>query len=194
MNPRALLKNFLRPLLVLSLLTGPVCAADAKFAVVDVNLVMNKYYKTKEQEVRINEQGARFKMDLDKISDERQDISRKIRTLRQEEQDESATQTERATIRKQITELSERLFKLDSDYKAKLQEGNQKLRNQQNVARQGLVGEVIKTIRTTARKQDLEIVIDKSSVNPGGAPVLPYTSDGVDITEEVIKILNAGKK
>ena len=194
MNPRALLKNILRPLLVLSLLAGPVCAADAKFAVVDVNKVMNKYYKTKEQEVRINEEGARSKMKLDKISEDRQDITRKIRALRQEEQDESATQTERATIRRQTVELSERLFKLDSEYKKLLRDDNQKLRNLQLVARQGLVGEVIKTIRTTARKQDLEIVIDNSAVNPGGAPVLPYTSDGVDITEEVIKILNAGKK
>ena len=194
MNPRVVLKNVLRPLLILSLLAGPLGAADGKFAVVDVNKVMNKYYKTKEQEVRINEQGARFKMSLDKISDERQDISRKIRTLRQEEQDENATDTERAGIRKQINELSDRLFKLDSEYKRLLQQGNQQLRDQQLVARQGLIGEVIKTIRATARRNDLEVVLDKSSVNPGGAPVLPYTGDGIDITEDVIKILNAGQK
>lgn len=151
------------------MVSGLVYSADYKFGFVDFEKVFNEYYKTKAEDTKLKAELEAKKQELDKKREE-------INKLRDSSEllGEEAKKAKEKEIRDKIKELDE--------LRKQAQEGLMEERNKKWL-------EIFNEIRGIAGKYGK----DKGYTFIFDDKALVYKADGMDLTEELIKILNKGK-
>jgi outer membrane protein len=167
------MKYFSRMGLLVALLVGfgfTTSAMAAKIAVVDTAKVVKEYKKTQEAQTRLEKELEDKKGELKELND--------------------ALEKNKANLDKQKGIISEKKYKkLESKYEAKQDVFREKYReiqsalmNKQRTLLEGIVNDVKDIVKSIAKKEKYELVLDKETV-------LYY--DGEDITYKVLDKLNA---
>lgn len=176
-----------------ALMAAPSAQADMKIGFVDMNKIFASYYKTKDAETRINEaQGVASKdlQDLvelykknaeviNKLSEElkKPELSKETKEKKEKERDEKFNE-----YKNQEKEIAEFRARKQKD----LQEQAVRMRN-------GIVQEITALINDKVKSDQLDLVIDKSGNSLNGVPIVLFSKDANDFSDEIIKSLNASK-
>lgn len=153
----------------LFMLSGLAYSADYKFGYADFEKIFNEYYKTKAED-------AKLKAELDKKKTELEAKREEINKLRDSAEllGEEAKKEKQKEIANKIKELRE--------LQKQAEEGLMEERNKKWLE---IFGEIKGAAAKYGKEKGYTFIFDDKA--------LVYKTEGFDITEELIKILNKGK-
>jgi outer membrane protein len=181
--------------LALGSLFAPVSAqAQLKVGTIDMKSVFDQYYKTKEQEAKINESRTQAKKELDDRMDTFQKAQEEARRLNDEANKPELAEKAKAEKTKALQEKLQELEAMQREIREFQQTRERQLSEQSVRSRNSLVEEINKVIDGKVKAGNYDLVFDKSGQSLNAVNVLVHSKDSFDMTAEVIAELNKGQK
>lgn len=187
------MKSLIRTTLIAVLLmiggTG-LANAQVKFGTVDMNRVFSEYYKTKDAQAKYAEAEATANKDLnnrvDVLKKSMQDISQINTDL---EKPELTKEAKDAMLKDRETKVAaaRSLDREITEYRSAKQKT---LQDQFLRMRKDIVDDIMKTVNELVKAKAYDIVFDKSGLSAGAVPVVLYSRDDLDFSQDVITALN----
>jgi outer membrane protein len=171
-----------------------LASADLKVATIDLAKAFDAFYKTKEAAQHLKEKQDEAQKEIqDKVADY-QRIGDEVQKLDQESKDPTLSveaRNEKAKARDQRGADLQAAQRQIEEFKT---ERSNELKDEYIRRRKEVVDEITKVITDYSGPQGYDLVIDKSSASAAsGVPIVLYNSNKLpDITDDVIKQLNAG--
>jgi len=186
-----------RAIPLLALLTLLACAvpshAQTKIGMVDMNKIFSSYSKTKDAEARINEARARAKRDLDDRMDaykktvddinqlnaeiDRPELSKQLKDEKTKSREDKIAETK--NLEREITEFR--------------QQREKELQDQAVRMRNNIVDEITKLVQDKVKTDGYDLVLDKSGQSLNGVPIVLFSKDSMDFSDDIITELNKNK-
>src|ERR1043165_6939029 len=171
-------------LLLMALLTGSAFA-QARIGTIDLKRTFDTYWKRKEALATLNDEKNDLEKDFKNMVDEAKKAREAYQKLVTDASDSAISSEEREKRKKlaedkfkQVREKEDDANRFNRDATARLQEREKRFTDT-------LVNEIRNVISAVAKAHSLSLVLDVSS------PTVLYTNGENDITDEVIKQLNA---
>lgn len=180
---------------VAAMLATGALAQERRAAVVVVNMdrAFSEYYKTKQADTQLKAQAKDFDEERKKMLEDLDRTDKEFTTIRDESQNTALSEEVRAAKRT----LAEEKLMLKRELEAKIRrfmELRQKqLDDQGRRMRKGIVDEIRGVVKIYARDRGVEIVLDSSGGSLNGVEIVLYNDSRVDVTDDIIKVLNASQ-
>ena len=184
-------KPFILCLAFVLLGLGAASAQKLKLASVDMQRLFNEYHRTAEQQQEINIERARIQKENNERLEEIRKIEESLATIRKELEDPNLSDKRR----KDLMDESQRKFE-DGNHAHRTRQEFLKRRNktlnEKMVKRmRGILNEIKQLIEEKATAGDYDYIFDSSGNSNQGTPFLLYASETTDLTEMLLKELNA---
>lgn len=188
------MKNTLLKLLLALLLVGLVvhtAQAQGKIATVDLRRVFDKYWKKKQAEDALKDRQADMEKedknmieDYKKAKEEYQNLltGANDSLLSQEEKDKRKKAAEDKL--KQMKELEETITQYERQARTTINETSMRTRS-------NLLTEIRNVVNSKAKAGGFALVIDVAAESSSATPIVLFTNNENDITDDVINQLNA---
>ncbi|MFV0338586.1 MAG: OmpH family outer membrane protein [Chthoniobacterales bacterium] len=168
-----------------------ISRAELKVGIVDMNNAFVSFYKTKDAEVQINERRKEAKAELDKrlatLNAAVEEINKLQQELQRPELSDEAKQGKQQTLAVKANEtraLDREVAEFRTTQERQIQEQFIRMRKE-------IIDQIMKVVDETIKIKAFDIVLDKSGLSMGQVPVVLYSRDDMDFTDEIIKKLNA---
>jgi len=187
------MKNFIRTALLASLLVmggASLANAQVKFGTVDMNRVFSDYNKTKNAQTKYAE--------AEKTAND--DLNGRVETLKKSMQEISAINSDLektdltkdardAKLKDQQTKVAaaRAMDREIADFRSAKQKT---LQDQFLRMRKDIVDDIMKTVNDLVKAKGYDIVFDKSGLSAGAVPVVLFSRDDLDFSQDVITALN----
>jgi len=189
------MRNFLRILFsaaFLLALTAVPAFAQTKIGTIDLKKIFDNYYKTKLATQAIQDRADNMDKDYTSMADDLKKRGDEYEQLLQSADDPAISDQVRAQRKQQA----------DDDYK-KLQDSKlaidqferqaqMTLADQKQRMRDNILDEIKKVVADKAKAAGYTLVVDTDAETVNGTPAVLYTSGDNDLTDAVLKQLNAG--
>jgi len=187
------MKRFFPILMAAALAAGTVRAAD-EIVFIDLQEVFKQFYKTQLAQDQIRQQIDDIKMERDEIEKEVSVLKKEIEDLRTDSRDETLSEEIRANKRDLLEEKLVALQKKETEMadfeKLRMQQIDQQ--NQRMTKK--LFDEIHEAVINHAKSKSYAAVVDRSAQSRIGTDLVLYTSPKVDITANVLAVLNEGRE
>ncbi|MGC3991052.1 MAG: OmpH family outer membrane protein [Chthoniobacteraceae bacterium] len=184
----------LTSLIIVSLIGSALSAnAQLKVGTVDMNKIFSSYYKTKDAESRINEARNEAKKELDDRMDTHKKALDEINgindQLKKSELSKDAKDKLNTSLNQKIADFRTAESEI-TDFKntreKQLQEQAVRMRN-------SIVQEINGLVQAKVKSDNYDLVFDKSGMSLNGVPILVYSRDAMDFSDDIITQLNKNK-
>jgi len=165
---------------------GPV----GRIVTVDLNKVFNDYYKTPIAQAKLKETVDSYTKEQDDMMANYKKAIDELNTLREEQEKSEYTAEVREQKRKAVAEKLAETQKLQRDIEEYRASHQKILQEQTQRMRQTILKEINDVISKEAQDQGYQLVLDKSGNTLNGVPAVVYSQDSMEITSDIIKILN----
>jgi Skp family chaperone for outer membrane proteins len=166
-------------------------AADQKIATVDLLKVFNKYYKTVQSSGAISNEIADIQKERNQLVDAEKKGEDEWRKLVDKAGDQAISADERDKGKKAA---QQKYNELESD-KQSIDEFDKRalarLRETQRQRRDDIYKEIVNVLRAQAKVAGYNLVLDVSGNSDNIAPIVLYSDGKLDMTDALIKELNA---
>lgn len=185
-----------RPFIILSLAVsflltaGHASAQNLKIGVVDMKRLFQEYYKTKEADKKLSEDKSKAKKELDERMNKYRELITKWQETEKILKDSLLNEELKMQKQKEGQDLLSEARALERDIDEFRRRREQQLAVQMNQMRKGLLDEIQARVEEKSKRDNYDLMIDKSGMSPSGVPFLLYTKDLGDITNEVLSELN----
>ena len=185
------IRKLFLPLAVSLLASGGVSAqTQMKIGIVDMKRVFQEYHKTKDAEKKVNEDKSKAKKDLDQRS--------AVYQLRVKDWEDASKIVQDKLVNAELKQQKQaEMQKLASEIKALEREidefrrrREQQLQEQVMRMRKGLLDDISQHVEEKSKRDNYDLVFDKSGVSPSGVKFLLHSKDAVDFSNEVLAELN----
>jgi len=187
------MKSLIRTTLVVTLLmfagTG-IAHAQIKFGTVDMNRVFSEYYKTKDAQAKYADAEKAANDDLNSRVDVLKKSMQAISQLNSDLQKSGlAADTKDAMTKDRETKVAaaRALDREITDFRSTKQKT---LQDQFLRMRKDIVDDIMKTVNELVKAKGYDIVFDKSGLSAGAVPVVLFSRDDLDFSQDVITSLN----
>lgn len=185
------------PLLLAALCFGAFNSASAqtpvKIGTVDMKKVFENYYKTKDAEARINEARNAAKKELEDRMDTYKKGTEDVQKLNDEigrpELSKEAKEAKSKTRDEKITELKT----MEREIREFQTTREKQLQEQSVRMRAGIVEEINKVVADRVKSDGFDVVFDKSGPSLNGVPIVLFSKESFDFTDDVVTTLNKNK-
>jgi outer membrane protein len=192
-NP--IMKNFLRAILpailLMTFLSGSALA-QTKIATVDLHKLFDNYWKTKQAKADIEARKAQLEKDDKAYLDDYKKATDDYQQLLGQLNDQAISDDERARRKQSAADALKQL----QDRKASIDQYERTAQSTLSELLQRMRDKVLVDIKahinTTAKAGGFSLVIDSSAQGVTSTDILLYHSSDNDLTDEVLKQLNAG--
>ncbi len=171
---------------------GAAAQADVKIGYVDMNKIFSSYTKTKDAEKKINDSRTDAKEELDKKLAEYRKNVEEINKLNQELEKPELSKALKDTKLKERDEKFNAARNQEREINEFRQLRERSLQEQAMRMREDLVKIIREKIADKVKKDQFDLVLDRSGNSLNGVPVVLYSKDTSDFSDEIIKALNAG--
>ena len=187
------MKGLLKVALLLAFFISGTVRAEEKIAFIDAQETVKRYYRYELLQDQILQQKDDFEREKEELAKEIQTLKEEVEILRADARDEDLGEEVRANKRDL---LEEKLVDLQAKELEALE--FEKLRidqiNQQTVRMNRILYDEVRTaVNNYAKAHDYSAVIDSSTLSRNGFVAVLYMSPEVDITANIVQILNEGK-
>ena len=170
--------------------------AEIKISTVNIQWLYTKFYKRFETENTLQKQLTEIKADVKVREDKLRALQKEIEQIKGK-YDSSLSDSAVAKLRKQFDEKVNELKAADQELKDFVQRREVAFREVRNTEMRVLMEEVHTAINTVADQSGSDLVLDSGAISPQaaigvGTRVFPYMKKDIDLTPEVLKVLNAG--
>jgi len=178
----------------LGLATVPQASAQQlKIGTVDMKKVFDGYYKTKDAESKINEQRNAAKKELE----DRMDVAKKtldeVKKLDDDLQNPALSKEEKDRKAKLRSDKATELQNMDREIREFQATREKQLQEQSMRMRAGIVDDIDKVVADRVKAESYNLVFDKSGPSLNGVPIVLFSMESYDFTNEVVSILNKNR-
>jgi Skp family chaperone for outer membrane proteins len=180
-------------LTIASLFTLPVAAwaqGTLKIGTVDMNRTFREYNKTKDAEAKINEAKNQAKKEYDDRADSYKKALDDINNLNKQLEAPALSADAKTQKAKERDDKIANIKNMEREITEFRQTRERQLQEQALRMREGIVKEITDVVLDKVKSNNLDLVFDKSGNSLNGVPVLMYSRDSVDFTNDVITVLN----
>jgi len=179
-------------LTVASLLVLPlgVRAQGMKIGTVDMNRTFREYNKTKDAEAKINDAKNQAKKEYDERADAYKKALDDVNNLNKQLEAPALSADAKAQKAKERDDKIANIKNMEREITEFRQTRERQLQEQALRMREGIVKEITEVVMDRVKSNNLDLVFDKSGNSLNGVPVLMYSRDSVDFTNDVISVLN----
>jgi outer membrane protein len=165
-------------------------APIGRIATVDLNKVFNEYYKTPMAQSKLKETVDSYTKEQDEMMTNYKKGIDELNKLREEQEKSEYTAEVREQKRKAVAEKLTDTQKLQRDIEDYRASHQKILQEQTQRMRQSILKEINDVISKEAGNQGYQLVIDKSGNTLNGVPMVIFSQDSLEITDDIVKILN----
>jgi outer membrane protein len=179
-------------LTIASLLILPVAlrAQGMKIGTVDMNRTFREYNKTKDAEAKINDAKNQAKKEYDERADTYKKALDDVNNLNKQLEAPALSADAKAQKAKERDDKISNIKNMEREITEFRQTRERQLQEQALRMREGIVKEITDVVMDKVKQNNLDLVFDKSGNSLNGVPVLMYSRDSVDFTNDVIAVLN----
>ncbi len=167
--------------------------AQTKIGTLDMKLVFDSYYKTKEAEAKINESRTQAKKELDERLDSFNKAQTEARKLNEEANKSELNEKAKSEKSKALNDKLQSLGSLQREIQEFQQTRERQLSEQSVRSRNTLVEEINKVISEKVKAGGYDLVLDKSGQSLNAVGVVVFSKDAMDFSADVIAEINKGK-
>jgi outer membrane protein len=185
------MKKFLSLALLASLALP--CAAFAqgmKIGTVDMNRAFKEYTKTKDAEAKINQAKDAAKKEYDDRADSYKKALDEINKLNQQLESPALSADKKTQTAKDRDEKIANIKNMEREINEFRQTRERQLQEQAMRMREGIVKEITDVVMDKVKTNNLDLVFDKSGMSLNGVPILMFSRDNVEFTNDIIAVLN----
>src|SRR6058998_2244420 len=184
-----------RSLSILSALTlaAPIAAfaqGTLKIGTVDMQKAFKDYNKTKEAEAKINDAKNSAKKEYDDRAEAYKKSLDEINNLNKQLESSALSADKKTQIAKDRDDKIANIKNMEREISEFRQTREQQLQQQLMRVREGIVKEITDVVMEKVKSNNLDLVFDKSGMSINGVPVLMYSHDNIDFTNDIIAVLN----
>lgn len=170
-----------------------VQAAETRVVFANMDRIFGEFYKTKLADTQLKEQGLQVMDERKKLMSDFERLQQEFNKLRDDAQNTALNEDVRTQRR---NSAEEKLVEV-RDFEAKIRRFDEtrgkQMKDQQQRMRRRIVDEIRETIQTYARNQMYSAVLDTSGLTANGVEAVLYVEPRVDITDELINVLNRSR-
>jgi outer membrane protein len=186
------MKKFLSLALLASLaLPGAAFAqGNMKVGTVDMNRAFKEYTKTKDAEAKINQAKDAAKKEYDDRADSYKKALDEINKLNQQLESPALSTDKKTQTAKDRDEKIANIKNMEREINEFRQTRERQLQEQAMRMREGIVKEITDVVMDKVKSNNLDLVFDKSGMSLNGVPILMFSRDNVEFTNDIIAVLN----
>ena len=162
-----------------------------KIVSVDMSKVFSEYYKTKKAEVELKDRATAYDKEIREHAAELKKMEEDGKKLQEDANNPALAEDKRREKQKAMESKLTEYRLLTQQLQDMAVSRKRELGEQQNRVRGTIVDEIVKVIQEKAKREGYTMVIDKSGLTLSGVSPFVYVVDSLDITEEIVKTLNA---
>lgn len=166
-------------------------AAELKIGTVDLDRVFNEHPKTQAADEELKQDEAAIEKEMDMMVAEGRALEEQVAKLRDAAKNpmlnEDARMEKRAEAEEKLTELQEFQVRARRTQETKLKQ----LRNRVMKSRQSIVDELLVAVEAFAQAEGYDLLLDRSGQTMNMIPLVLYSVDSLDVTDELIARLKA---
>jgi outer membrane protein len=184
-------------LLLLGLLVlAPVsiASADLKVAVIDLSKAFDAYYKTKDAQALLKQKQDGYQKEIQDLINDYERMGQEAQALDKAANDPTLSKQAQADKATALTAKKQDLVNLQNKIQEMRTERGRELQEELLRRHKEIVDEISKSISDYSGPQGYDLVIDKSSASAAsGVSLILYNSSKlIDITSEIIDLINKG--
>src|SRR6266851_9501360 len=186
------MKKSLSTILALTL-AFPIAAlaqGTMKIGTVDMQRAFKEYNKTKDAEVKINEAKNAAKKEYDDRAEAYKKALDEINNLNKQLESPALSADKKTGMAKDRDDKIANIKNMEREINNFRQTRERQLQEQLMRMREGIVKEITDVVMEKVKTTNMDLVFDKSGVSLNGVPVLMYSHDNVDFTNDIIAALN----
>ncbi len=188
------MKKFFPALLVAAVVFSGSAYAANDIVFVDLQEVFKRFYKTQLAQDQIRQQADDIKLEREMMEGEIKEVKEEIEVLRTDARDTTLSEEVRESKRDQLEEKLVDLQKNEQDMIDFEKLRMQQLEQQNTRMSRKLFDEIQETINDYSKEKGFFGVIDRSSQSRAGMQTVLYVNPKVDITADVLAVLNEGRE
>jgi len=186
-------KRLLTGLMVAGFVAGVAGAGELKLAVVDTSRVLKEYYKTALAETHIQQQFDDIAAERDKLMAQHKKLKQDFETLRVESQNNALTEAARDKKKEQAEEALSAVIEIENTIREKAASRKKDLEGEGRKIQGELAKSIKAAVSACSQKGGFTLVLAQGGLLANGLESVMYADPKMDITDEVLKILNADK-
>jgi outer membrane protein len=186
------MKKLLSLALVLTIAL-PLCAfaqGALKIGTVDMNRAFKEYGKTKEAEKKINDARDAAKKEFDDRADQYKKALEEVNNLNKQLDAPALSADAKTQKAKERDDKINNIKNMEREINEFRQTRERQLQEQALRMREGIVKEITDIVMDRVKTQSMDLVFDKSGMSLNGVPLVMYSRDNYDFTNDVIATLN----
>src|SRR6267143_1484920 len=180
-------------ILVALMLAIPFAAfaqGTSKIGTVDMQKAFKEYNKTKEAETKINDAKNAAKKEYDDRADAYKKALDEINKLNQQLEAPALSADAKTSKAKERDEKISSIKTMEREINEFRQTRERQLQEQALRMREGIVKEITDIVMDRVKTQNMDLVFDRSGMSLNGVPLVMYSRDNYDFTNDVIATLN----
>ncbi len=177
-------------LLLAFALPAATFAQGVKIGTIDMNRAFKEYNKTKDAENKINEAKNAAKKEYDDRADAYKKALDEINKLNQQLDAPALSADAKTAKAKERDDKIANIKNMEREINEFRQTRERQLQEQALRMREGIVKEITDVVMERVKANNLDLVFDKSGMSLNGVPLLLYSRDAVEFTNDIVTALN----
>ena len=176
--------------LTLALPVAAFAQGTMKIGTVDMQRAFKDYNKTKEAEAKINDAKNSAKKEYDDRAEAYKKALDEINNLNKQLESSALSADKKTQIAKDRDDKIANIKNMEREISDFRQTRERQLQEQLMRVREVIVKEITDVVMEKVKSNNLDLVFDKSGMSINGVPVLMYSHDNLDFTNDIIAVLN----
>jgi outer membrane protein len=161
-----------------------------KVGTVDMQRAFKEYNKTKDAEVKINDAKNAARKEYDDRAEDYKKALDEINNLNKQLESPALSADKKTQTAKDRDDKIAKIKNMEREISDFRQTRERQLQEQLMRMREGIVKEITDVVVEKVKANNLDLVFDKSGMSINGVPVLLFSHDNIDFTNDVITVLN----
>jgi outer membrane protein len=161
-----------------------------KIGTVDMQRAFKDYNKTKEAEAKINDAKNAARKEYDDRAEDYKKSLDEINNLNKQLESPALSADKKTQTAKDRDDKIAKIKNMEREISDFRQTRERQLQEQLMRVREGIVKEITEVVMEKVKANNLDLVFDKSGMSINGVPVLLFSHDNIDFTNDVIAVLN----
>ena len=161
-----------------------------KIGTIDMNRAFKEYNKTKDAEAKINQAKDAAKKEYDDRADAYKKALDEINKLNQQLESPALSADKKTATAKERDEKIANIKNMEREINEFRQTRERQLQEQALRMREGIVKEITDVVMDKVKTNSYDLVFDKSGMSLNGVPLLLYSKDNAEFTNDIIAVLN----
>lgn len=161
-----------------------------KVGTVDMQRAFKEYNKTKDAEAKINDAKNAARKEYDDRAEDYKKALDEINNLNKQLESPALSADKKTQTAKDRDDKIAKIKNMEREISDFRQTRERQLQDQLMRMREGIVKEITDVVMDKVKANNFDLVFDRSGMSINGVPVLMYSHDNIDFTNDVIAVLN----